>query len=366
MDETTFMIFDELTSNLGRKFSIHSLTKEIQKDYNTGYYKNIYDKIIDLNKNNDIILDKIGRSSIINLNFKNYDLLNLLSQFELIKKRKFLKGNAELSMLLLEMNTYFKEGFCTIDSISIIDPKKNKSLNRGEFLFILKRPGTLDSEDNVYKLIKTEREGIYEIMQTLEGIHTIKLDYLILTENEFNELIKETDHNPLKEMMAAHTVLTNQENFWLEIKKIHDEGITIKTAEEINPAKISEEDLIYNLSRFGYKEFGTEIKEGKEYCIETIITSLLLEGDARRIEAIPLILKKNLNRGRKPLFNLLMFLARKYNKSGKLLGLLKSLSDYAEDNRLTDAIHLMEKQEITPEEIDEKSLEEKIRLYGGD
>ena len=32
MDETTFMIFDGLTSNLGRPFSIHSLTKEIQKD----------------------------------------------------------------------------------------------------------------------------------------------------------------------------------------------------------------------------------------------------------------------------------------------------------------------------------------------
>jgi hypothetical protein len=368
MDQTTFMIFDELTSNLGRNFSIHSLTNEIKKDYNTGYYKNIYDKIIDLKQSNDILLDKIGRSSIINLNFKNYDLLNLLSQFELIKKRKFTKDDKELGMLLSEMNTLFNGGFCTINSISIINLKRNKSLNRAEFLFIQKdlQISGSNGAENIEKIRQEEIFGISEIIRSLEKIHNLKIDYLILSESEFNELIKETDHNPIKEMISSQIVLTNQENFWLGIKKIIDNGIIIKSEEDINPAKISEEDLIYNLSRFGYKELGAEIGAGKDYCLETIITSLLLKKDARRIEAIPLLIRKNLERGRKPIFNLLIFLARKYNKSGKLMGLLKSLSRYNKDKPLVEAIELMQKTGIAPEEIDEEAIEQKMRLYYGD
>jgi hypothetical protein len=362
------MIFDELTSNLGRNFSIHSLTNEIRKDYNTGYYKNIYDKIIDLNQSNDITLDKVGKSSIIHLNFKNYDLLNLLSQFELIKKREFTKDDKELGMLLLEMNTHFKEGFCTIDSISIINPKRNKSLNRAEFLFIQKdlKPSGSNGEENIEKICQEEIFGIFEIIRSLEKIHNLKIDYIILPESEFNGLIRETGHNPIKEMISSQIVLTNQENFWLGIKKIFDKGIIIKSAKNINPAKISEEELIYNLSRFGYKELGAEIGAGKDYCIETIITSLLLKKDARRIEAIPILLRKNLERERKPMFNLLIFLARKYNKSGKMLGLLKSLSKYSEDKSLADSIEFMEKIGIIPEEMDEEAIEQKMRLYYGD
>ncbi len=362
MDQTTFMIFDELTSKLGRNFSIHSLTNEIKKDYHTGYYKNIYDKIIGLNKGKDVLLDKIGNSSIISLNFKNHDLLNLLSQFELIKKRKLTKSDAELGMLLFEINDAFNEGFCTIDSISIIDPKKNRTLNRVEFLFILKDIKNFNGD----KWIQNERYDISETMRSLEKMHNIKLDYLLLSDTTFNELIRETDHNPIKEMISSHIVLKNQENFWLGIKGIFDEGILIKSDEEINPAKVDEDDLVYNLSRFGYKEMGAEIKPGKGYCIETVIISLLLKNDARRIEAIPMLLRKNLKRGRKPIFDLLIFLARKYNKSGKMLGLLRSLSKYSDDKPLTDAIASMEKTGITPEIIDERSIEQKMRLYYGD
>ncbi|MBU4265996.1 MAG: hypothetical protein L6243_04895 [Candidatus Altiarchaeales archaeon] len=65
MDKTTLMILDELSSNLGRNISIHGLTNELKKDCHKAHYKNIYDKIKELSKNNDIILEKIGNSSIM-------------------------------------------------------------------------------------------------------------------------------------------------------------------------------------------------------------------------------------------------------------------------------------------------------------
>lgn len=366
MDHTTFMILDELTRNLGRDFSIHGLTEEIRRDYRTGYYKNIYDKVIALKESNDLLLTRVGRSSVVTLNFKNYGLLNLLSQLELIKKRRLTGGDSETGMLFSEMNSLFGHGFCAIDSVSAINHEKNRSLNRVEFLFIMKDLKAGGGEEKTTGILEDETYRISEKMRSLERTHNLKIDYATLSETEFSALVKEADHNPIKEMLSSKIVLTNQENFWSGMKKIYDEGINIKSAGEVNPAKIAEEDIVHNLSRFGYREMGAEAGAGKDYCIETVVTSLLLKKDARRIEAIPVILRKNLEKDRKPVFNLLIFLAGKYNNSGKMLGLLKSLSRHSDDKSLLDAVTFMEKTGVMPGEIDEESVEQKMRLYYGD
>lgn len=362
MDQTTYMIFDELTGNLGRDFSIHSLTNEIKKDHNRGHYKNIYDRIKDLKKSNDIILDKIGKSLIIRLNFESHDLLSLLSQFELIKKRESAKKDKELGMLISDMDAKFGEGFFTTDSICMIDPEGNKKVNRAEILIIQK---DIPRGHSIEGLLKKEMYGIFEIIKSLERMHNIKIDHLILSGNEFDELIAEKDHNPLKQMLSSRIILANQENFWHKIKRIFGRGISIKSSQDINPAKISEENLIYNLSRFGYKELGAKIEAGKGYCIEMIIASLLLKNDARRIEAIPILVRKNLETGRRPIFSLLIFLAKKYNRSGELFGLLRSSSRYCDDRTLADAVEFMEKTGIVPKDADEHAIKQKMRLYHG-
>jgi len=358
MDKTTYNILNKLSSSFGRSYSIHSLTTELNKDDRKTYYKTIFDKIKELNSDNDILIEKLGRSSIIRINYKNYDTLNLLSQLELMKKRN-LDKDEELKLLLFDIDSLFRKKFCHIDSISIIRPEKNKILNRAEFLFILKDP------DNEKSAIRKEIFGIYELMSDLGKMHNMKLDYLILGVNEFRGLISESDHNPLKEMLSSQIVLTYQENYWLEIKNLIDRGMRITSAEEINPGKISEKDLIYNLGRFGYKETGGEIGRGTEYCIEMIITALFLQGDARRIEAIPIILGKNLERGRKPIFGLLIFMAMKYSKAGKLLAYLEWLRKRSENEKIFGAIDLMTRIGIKPEKIDEKAIEQKFGLYNG-
>jgi len=360
MDQTTFRILDKLSSNLGRDYSILSLTNELSGKDHKAYYKNIFDKIKELYKAGDIILKKIGNSSIISINFNNYDAVNLLSQLELMKQRQLLEKDAELKMVLCELSGLFRLNFCYINSISVIRPEKNKALNRQEFLFILKEFGK-----NNDQAVKEEIIGIHRIMKALANMHNMKLDCLILREAEFAQLLNEGAHNPLKEMISSQTVLTYGENYWLEIMKLSNEGIPISGAGEINPAKIDESEVIYNLALFGYKELGGAIEKGRDYCMETIIISLFLSEDARRMEAIPIILNKNLERGRKIIFNLLIFLALKYGKERKLLGYLQYLNDHKKNDELANAIALMTCIGIKPEKIDKKSIKQKLELYHG-
>ena len=360
MDQTTFMILDKLSSNVGKTYSIHSLTNELKADKHKAHYKNIFDKIKELNKKDDIILEKIGNSHRISINFSNYSMLILLSQLELIKERRLLERDGELKMLFSELNTFFRQDFHHIKSISIIRAERNKALNRQEFLFILK-----DSGDGMDQQIKKDIISICRQMTKLDRLHNIKLDYLILRENEFRILLKEQAHNPLKEMISAHTVLAYQENYWLQIKKLIDEGILISSAEEINPAKIDERDIIYNLGRFGYKEIGAEIEKGDKYALESIIISLLLKGEERRIEAIPAVLNKNLMHGRKPIFNLLIFLALKYRREGEILAFLELLRNHNRSKEINDAIDIMTSIGIKPKKIDENSIKQKMGLYHG-
>lgn len=357
MDKTTFRILNTSSTMLSSATSISGLTSSISKSYGAAYYKNIYDKIHKLEKQNIINLTKIGNISIPTINFNNYLTIDLLAEMELKKKQNFLEKNMEMQMLFLEMETYFKE-FYSIKSISIISPEKNTKLNRAEFLFLLKEPQSTINEKPKGDAIRDEILEIRLIFQQLQKIHNIKLDYLILKEKEFIELLKSEEINPLKEMLSDKIVLFGPQAFWGDIKTALSQGIQIRITDETNPAKIAEKDLIYNLGRFGYKEIGSEIKQGKEICIEIIITSLLLQNDARRIEAIPVLLAKN-----KTDYNLLIFLCKKYNRLEKFFGLINALNRIKPGREIEDAIRILGAMEIKEEKIDETSIKQKMRLY---
>jgi hypothetical protein len=365
MDETTFRILDALSRDLGNPISINELTSRIKGLYGTAYYKNIYDKIHDLRKQNILIISEIGKSSIIKLNFSNYLLTDILAEMELKRKQDFLEKRTELQMLLLEMTTYFSQGFYFIKSISLINPDDNVKLNRAEFLFLLAEPlqrtndGKPEPEEKRETAIHNEIQGIYSAMGKLQSIHNTKTDYLILKENEFLELLKSEESNPLKEMLSNKIAFYSPQSFWIEIKSALMKGIQIKMEkEEKNPAKMSEQELINNLSRFGYKELGPKISQGKDICIELIITSILLKNDARRIEAIPTLLAKN-----KTNHSLLMFLCQKYAQLDKLFGLLRILNKIKRSKEIENTMMILKDMRLKEARFDEKSIKQKMRLY---
>jgi hypothetical protein len=126
----------------------------------------------------------------------------------------------------------------------------------------------------------------------------------------------------------------------------------------VNPSKIPEADLTYNLLRFGYRELGIEIKEGRSICIEYIASALLTREHTRRIHAIPIILAKN-----KTNYGLLVFLTQKYGGFDRLLGLLKILHRLNASKDVAFAIELLEALGTKEIKADEKAIQQKMRLY---
>jgi DNA-binding transcriptional ArsR family regulator len=341
-------ILDTISSHLGEPLSINQLTEKIKEKYGAAYYSNIYKQIKELENKGLLTTASCGKSKLIKPNFDNELIIELFAQMEIENKINFLQNKNELLVVLSSM-TKSLDDICSIKSITSINPEKNSQLNRLELLFLLRKK--IDYKDVTFEL--------YMKMRELQDQFNLRIDSLILNEDDFSSLIRSNEINPLRETFAKEITIFCPQAFWSQIKEISEES-EIKTLEiETKPNHISEIDLIYNLNRFGYKEFGNRISQANKYCLEYIITSLLLSNDARKLEAIPIILAKNNFRG-----NLLAFLCQKYRTIGKLLGLLKILQNIKPSDKIRDTINLLEifkeEQEIS---ADEESIRRNMRLY---
>src|SRR3990170_4132565 len=264
MDMLAFRILSTLSSSIGDSLSINQLAERVKSTYGTAYYANIYRKLQNLKKEGVLRLDLIGKSSIVRLNFQNYLLTDLLAEMEIEKKMEFLNERNELLLpLMTEMEESLSDK-CSIKSISSINPTRNIRLNRIEFLFLLRK--TSDYLDQPI--------GLYREMQKLDNKFNLKIDSLILREDDFADLTTSKEINPLREALAKQTTLFCPQLFWSDLKRIMGKTEITLIQKETRPADIPELDMVYNLSRFGYKEFGSIIEEGKKFCIEYIVTAL--------------------------------------------------------------------------------------------
>ncbi len=350
MDKTTFWILDTIARSLGRPPSISELTRKIRQIHGTSNYADIYIKLQDLSEKRIITLTKTGKSSIITLNFEKHSIIDMLAAIELEKKPILFEKQTELQMLIMEIETYFSQ-MRDIKSVSMIRPERNIKLNRIELLII------------IYNLEEVEQSkqilAIHELIKKLQITHTIRIDYLILNTAELNNLLISKERNPLREMLSDKITFLHPQDFWITIKEILDKKLNIQFEdEETNPTKITEQELIYNLVRLGYKEFGLETILTESICIEYVITSILMKTEARRIIAAPIILLKN-----KTNYNILIFLSQKYKLSGKLLGLLKVLNKNRPMKEIKEAVTNLKALNVKEIKADEETIMEKMKLY---
>jgi len=348
MDAATFRILDTLASGLGKRFSINQLTGRIKKIHGTAYYANIYEKLHNLENNQILTITKLGKSSVTSLNFRNYLLVDYLAQRELINKISFLETRTNLELLFQELEKQLEE-YYFIKSIVSIDSLRNFKLNKLELL-ILTQKDTSDSQNE---------ETIFLKLNGLEKKYNLKINCLIFDNQEFFSFLKSDEINPVKELFSEMIVLLGAQAFWRQIREFFNKGITVRSIERwINPFELDEADLVFNLARFGYTEFGSKISQGNKICIEYIIISLLTNDDARRLEAIPVIIAKNgFN------CNLLVFLAQKFGQAGKLLGILKILENIKQTKKVSKAIRLLESFKVKEIEFDKEAILQKMRLY---
>lgn len=341
-------ILDTISSHLGEPLSINQLKEKIKEKYGIAYYSNIYKQIKQLENEGLIKSDSCGKSSIIRPNFENDLIIDLFSKMDIENKIDFLIERHEFLPIFSYMSNFIKD-ICSIKSISSINSEKNSELNRIELLFLIRE--IIDYKDVTCELYRRTRE--------LQDKFNIRIDSLILNEDEFSSLIKLNEINPLREAIAKEITIFCPQAFWSQIKEVSEESEIKAISKETKPSHIPEIDLIYNLNRFGYKEFGYRISQGHKYCIEYIITSLLLSEDARKKDAIPILLAKNNFR-----LNLLIFLAQKYKTTGKLLGLLKALQTIKPIDKIQDTIQLLETMTDEKETTtDEESVIRNMRLY---
>ncbi len=346
MDAPTLRILTTISSSIGEPLSINQLTQQIKDTYGTAYYANTYQKLQELKKENVLHIETIGKSSNIKLNFQNYLLIDVLAEMEIEKKLTFLKKRTDLLPLIADIDaltdTY------AIKSINAIDPAKNIKLNKLDLLFLLK-----EAPKN-----HTYARELYKHLIALQNKHNLKINSLILGESDFQNQIASDEINPAREALSQKIILSNPQAFWNTIKAVAEKTELKAIKAQTKPAAITEADLAYNLNRFGYKEFGLTITQGKKFSIEYIITSLLLQEDARQIEAVPTILAKNQYSA-----NTLAFLSQKFSTAEKLLGLLISLQEIKPTPQTQDTIDLLKAFNAEPLPADTKSIQQKMRLY---
>lgn len=357
MRETEFRILDTLSRDIGNPGSIRKITEKINGIHGSAHYPGVYSKIQELAKKKIIHIDKYGKSSVASLNFGNPLLIDSLAQVELIGKVRFLEGRRDWQTLILQLGGYLRE-YGTIGSILMINPETNARLNRIEFFILLR------SHEN-----KKELAGIRKTMGLLQRIHNIRIDCLMLDEASFGSLLRREDYNPVKGMMSDKIAIFCPQTFWLVIKNLLDRGIRVKVQEEpVLPTRISQQDIAFNLARFGYKEMGVDIVQGKPIGIEHLAASILIKKDSiRRLEAIPIIFAKNTDSIN---CNLLVFLASKFKVTRQLYMILKILDAVRPTKEVKQIMGEIKEEAVQKTAKDQrtvvlnlKEMTRKMRLY---
>ncbi len=345
MDKTTFRILDTLSRDLASPVSINELTKRITRLHSPAYYKNVYDRVHELSRRRLLSVSTTGNASQVSLNLGSYLLTDMLAEVEMINKRTLLENREGIQAILMELESCLSRDFPLIDSVSLVAPKRNLSLNRLEFLIILKR-GATDLMD------------MHLCLRRLQSMHNISIDPLILSESEFTGFLRSSEYNPLKDMLSDKIAVLNPVNLWRLLSKHLTSGMVIKSTGSVDITRIPEKDLSYNLERFGYREFGTRTRAGRRICLECIIISAMLSSDARKRESVPILLAKN-----KINYSLLVFLCQEHNILNKLLGLLNTLKKIKCSNEALSAIRILEAIGIDEEKADLKGIKKKMELY---
>ena len=344
---TEFKIIDTISREIGNPISIRGLTTEIKQEFGSAHYPNIYNALLELKDKNIIQIERQRNASIPSLNFSNYLLPDMLIEIELQKKRDFLQKWPEAQFLLSNLDQELSS-LSFIRSILLIHPEHNMRLSRAELLILI-------DQENL-----ANRQKARSMINELRRHNNIRIEDLILSQSKLIDFLKSSEKNPIKEMLSDKIATYLPQSFWNLIRNAYIHGTRIRfDNERTNLSKIKESDLTYNLAKFGYKELGPEIRQGEDYSMEYIISSILMGNDPRRAAAASILISKN-----RPSFELLEFLSMRHGFAEKLLGLLEAINDISPAPELSDAISAFKERGINPNRVDDGQIRNLMKVYG--
>jgi hypothetical protein len=300
------ILLDLLFSARTSQISISGLSKKLKEEGFSGDYKNTYQKIMSFEKEGFVLIKKIGKSKAISINYQNPKTISKLAIMELSKKIDFIEKNMSFEKILFEL-TRIKSNF-----ILMSNPQKNLALNRLELLAI--------SEEPIDILRKCDQ---------IQKKYSLRIDCLALKNNDFAKLIK-SNNITINEILINKIILNNQEKFFQTLGEMIFENDLSKTKYSL--IDLNESEIRFNLSKFGYSEFGKEQKN-KEIGFEETIIVTIIKGTARQRKAlIQLITKNDFNP------ELLAFLAKKYSKQNEIK---KLINHHKNNSKLIELEKLM-------------------------
>src|SRR5437667_4283617 len=266
---TEFKIIDTISREIGNPISIRGLTTEIKREFGSAHYPNIYNALLGLKDKNIIQIEKQGNASIPLLNFSNYLLPDMLLEIELQKKHNFLQKWPEAQFLLSNLDQALS-ALSFIRSILLIDPEHNMRLNRAELLILI-------DQENL-----ANRQKARSTINELRRHNNIRIEHLTLSQDKLVDFLKSNEKNPIIEMLSDKIATYLPQSFWNTIRNAYIHGTRIRfDNERTNPSKIKESDMANNLAKLGYKDLGPEIRQGEEYSVEDIISSIVMGDEPR-------------------------------------------------------------------------------------
>lgn len=305
MNEHEFRVLDALVRNPDGRMSINELDRWVSRRYNLRKaYKNTRHTVLRLRLENVLSTKSRGKSTMTGLNFGSPLLAGELAIFEIEKKRRFLTANPDFNGVLWELE---KKLDAVADFAILSDPERSRITGSWDALLAVRDESAAD-----------------RVVGNFEKMHNIRINQLVLMPREFESSMTSEEGNPAKAFLAGERmVLLNPERFWRTVCSMKERGLEIKLENLPNPTKLKDEAILANMSIFGYPLRSPSAKKPSEaglekIALESLIAAIVFKGgDARLIEAIPILLAKNPVNQR-----YLFFMAKKYgmiNKVGFLL-----------------------------------------------
>jgi len=338
MNNEEIKILKYLSDKLGTGGNISEMLKYIKEKYSKAYYPNIYKATKSLAKKEIIKTTTEGKNKIISLNRENPFTKYYMAEIEDHKSSEIKIFRELLNDLL-----YLPEKF-NIFSMASLETERHLALNRIELLILVK------NHDEDHDLI--------ESLLKLESDYNIGIDPIILTLNEFINIMKSDELTPLKDLILDRYILYNSTGFWDLIIRYNINSKYKKLNKY--PQEMTEEELAYNYNRFGFK-LHEKLTEENKISIEAIIFAMSINDEPRIKYGSIVLLKKNIDKINLPY---LFYIYKRYEELGRLRSMILSLNELKLlkiDEKIKQYLELMKEDQNI--KFDLNMIKRYIELY---
>jgi hypothetical protein len=316
MNKEETKILRYLSDSLGNGGNIHSMSDGIRKKNGPAYYPNIYNTIMRLEKRGIISIIIDGNNRLIRLDMKNPLSIYYISEAE---NQKTMEIEIQEGLMNELLDLALDSDILTMCSLK---HEKHIKINRIELLIITR------SHNQDSRLISD--------LLKIESLHNTRIDPIILTPNEFSNMLGSDNLNSIKDLITDKSILYNSEGFWGMIRKYK---LDERFKNQIRfPDDLRQPELAYNYNKFGYGLY-EETESGTELSLEDTIFLMNQSKEIRIRYGALILLKKNI---RKINLLYLYYTFKRRNQLSTLKSILSTLKEFC-DKEDKEKLYTLEK-----------------------